>query len=68
MKAGIDLPTIQKISGHKTLAMVSRYAHVHGDHIDKAIRTIGRTLPELTTNETRNTVTQELQAGNFTAY
>lgn len=36
-QAGIDLPTIQQISGHKTLVMVMRYVHVHGTHIDNAI-------------------------------
>jgi integrase len=60
VKAGVDLPTIQKISGHKTLAMVLRYTHVHGEHIDTAIKAIGRTLPELPTNEGGNAVTQEL--------
>ena len=44
--AGVDLPTIQRISGHKTLAMVLRYAHVHSGHIDQAIRAIGRAVPE----------------------
>lgn len=51
VQAGVDLPTIQKISGHKTLAMVLRYAHVHDQHIDKAIVVIGRTLPERSTNK-----------------
>ena len=37
VKAGVDLPTIQRISGHKTLAMVLRYVHVQGEHIDVAI-------------------------------
>ncbi len=46
VKAGVDLPTIQRISGHKTLAMVLRYTHVHGSHIDQAIRAIGRSVPE----------------------
>ena len=46
VKAGVDLPTIQKISGHKTLTMVLRYAHVHSRHIDEAIKNIGRALPE----------------------
>ena len=45
VKAGVDLPTIQKISGHKTVAMVLRYSHVHGQHIDAAIRKIGRGVP-----------------------
>ena len=34
---GVDLPTVQKISGHKTLAMVGRYAHANGAHIDAAM-------------------------------
>ncbi len=37
VQAGIDLPTIQKISGHKTLLMVMRYVHLADDHIDTAI-------------------------------
>jgi integrase len=45
VQSGVDLPTIQRISGHKTIAMVLRYVHVHGQHIDRAIRTIGRSLP-----------------------
>jgi integrase len=51
VQAGVDLPTIQRISGHKTLAMVLRYAHVHGAHIDRAIAAIGRALPEPTTEQ-----------------
>lgn len=37
VQARVDLPTIQKISGHKTLAMVLRYVHIYGHHIDDAI-------------------------------
>lgn len=51
VKAGADLPTIQRISGHKTLTMVMRYTHVHGEHIDRAIRAIGRALPETLSDE-----------------
>jgi integrase len=64
VQAGVDLPTIQKISGHKTLAMVLRYAHVHGQHIDRAIEAIGRTLPELPANKTGSGITQELHRGS----
>jgi integrase len=46
VQAGIDLPTIQQISGHKTLAMVLRYAHVSGGHIDAAMAALDRTIPE----------------------
>jgi len=37
VQAGVDLPTVQKVSGHKTLAMVARYAHANGKHIDSAM-------------------------------
>ena len=63
VQAGVDLPTIQKISGHKSLAMVLRYAHVHGHHIDRAIGAIGRTLPERGANEGSRGITQELHMG-----
>ena len=58
VEAGVDLPTVQRISGHKTVAMVLRYAHVHDPHIDDAIRAIGRTLPQ----RPANAITQELHA------
>jgi integrase len=59
VQSGADLPTIQKITGHKTLAMVLRYTHVHGLHVDRAIAAIGRALPEPTANKSRDTPTQE---------
>ncbi len=37
VQAGVDLPTIKRISGHKTLAMVERYAHANGEHISAAM-------------------------------
>jgi integrase len=60
VKSGADLPTIQKISGHRTLAMVLRYTHVHGQHIDRAIAAIGRTVPQQPENETANPTTPDL--------
>lgn len=52
VQAGVDLPTIQKISGHKTLLMVMRYVHLADDHIDTAIAALdtgmfGAFTPEL---------------------
>jgi hypothetical protein len=46
VQAGVDLPTIKRISGHKTMKMVERYTHVHGKHIDAGIAVLGRALPE----------------------
>jgi integrase len=56
VESGAPLPTIQRISGHKTLTIVLRYAHVSDPHIDDAIRALGRTVPQ----RPANTITQEL--------
>lgn len=37
VQAGVDLPTVQRISGHKTLQMVARYSHQNGEHIRAAM-------------------------------
>jgi integrase len=37
VQAGVDLPTVQRISGHKTLAMVAKYAHQNSSHIQAAM-------------------------------
>jgi hypothetical protein len=43
--------------------MVMRYSHVHGTHIDRAIKAIGRILPEPAENEPSRTTTQQLHTG-----
>ena len=37
VRAGVDLPTIQKISGHKTLSMVLRYTQLADAHVDESL-------------------------------
>jgi integrase len=37
VQAGVDLPTVKRISGHKTLQMVERYSHQNGEHIRAAM-------------------------------
>lgn len=44
VQAGVDLPTVQKVSGHKTLAMVARYAHANGEHINAAMDDLERRI------------------------
>jgi integrase len=44
VQAGVDLPTVKRISGHKTLAMVERYAHANGDHIRHAMDKLEKRL------------------------
>ena len=38
---GVDLPTVPRSSGHQTLAMVARYAHQNGAHIQPAMGKLG---------------------------
>ena len=37
VQAGVDLPTVKRISGHKNLSMVERYSHQNGTHIQSAM-------------------------------
>jgi integrase len=37
VQAGVDVSTVKRISGHKTLIMVERYAHQNGEHINSAM-------------------------------
>ena len=62
VQAGVDLPTIQRISGHMTLAMMLRYAHVSGAHVDRAVAALDRALPE-PANAASKQLTQELHTG-----
>jgi integrase len=51
IKVGVDLPTVQKVSGHKTLAMVLRYNHVAGLHIDAATEKLSFSNSDVVTPE-----------------
>jgi integrase len=35
--AGVDLPTVQALLGHKTIAMILRYTHLSSDHKQRAV-------------------------------
>jgi integrase len=37
VQAGVDIPTVMNISGHKTQKMVMRYSHRNGEHIRNAM-------------------------------
>jgi len=37
VQAGVDLPTVQRVSGHKTFEMVSRYFHQNQQHMQDAL-------------------------------
>lgn len=44
VQAGVDLPTVKRISGHKTMAMVEKYAHQNGAHIQEAMDKLGKRI------------------------
>jgi integrase len=46
VQAGVDLPTVKRISGHKTLQMVERYAHQDGEHIQAAMQKLQKRVGE----------------------
>ena len=50
VQAGIDLPTVKRISGHKTLQMVERYSHQNGSHIQAAMDKLDQRYRALSTN------------------
>ncbi|MGH8627573.1 MAG: tyrosine-type recombinase/integrase, partial [Gammaproteobacteria bacterium] len=48
VQSGVDLPTVQRISGHKTMQMVVRYSHQSGEHIRAAMTKLERRYRPLT--------------------
>ena len=43
--AGVDLRTVQELGGRRTLALVTRYAHMHPGHLRAAVERLVRTEP-----------------------
>ncbi|MEO5347133.1 MAG: site-specific integrase [Magnetococcus sp. YQC-9] len=60
VQAGIDLPTVKRISGHKTLAMVERYSHQNGEHIKAAMNRLDERYRLAGEGDSSGRVTQEL--------
>ena len=60
--AGADIPTIQKISGHKTVGMVMHYVHVFGQHIDNAISVLNQGFSDTVTRKLHTTPRQAVSA------
>ena len=38
--AGVDLPTVKELMGHKSIAMTLRYMHLSIDHKQRAVRAL----------------------------
>ena len=48
--AGVSLRTLAELLGHKTLAMVMRYAHLAPAHLRDAVEKIAETSTDTTTD------------------
>ncbi len=57
--AGVDLPTVQKLGGLKSLAMVQRYAHLSQGHIRQAVDLLVNNSATLFTPPAKGEVTVE---------
>jgi integrase len=51
LSRSVDIATIQKISGHKTAAMVLHYTHVNDERIDNALGILDQAAPRAFTSE-----------------
>ena len=38
--AGVDLPTVKELMGHKSIAMTLRYIHLSTDHKQRAVNVL----------------------------
>ena len=59
--AGVSLRTLAELLGHRTLAMVMRYAHLAPAHLRDAVERIAGT-PTDTTTDTNPTAASHQQA------
>jgi integrase len=64
VQAGVDLPTVQRISGHKTLQMVMRYSHQNGEHIRTAMDKLEDRYRPTETDITAATPVEKLALAN----
>jgi hypothetical protein len=44
--SGVDIATVSRLLGHKSLAMTLRYSHFAPDHMAKAVQVLGMVLDD----------------------
>ena len=62
--AGVDLPTVQELMGHKTTAMTLRYAHLSPAHRLAAVQKLNPAKSEGATDTTTDTKARAAEAGS----
>ena len=63
----MDLPTAKRISGHKTLAMVERYSHQNGEHIQVAMDKLEARYRVAEQSKILGTITPELHRSKISS-
>ena len=43
---GVDLTTVSRLLGHKSLSMTLRYAHLAPNHLDMAVNALNAIMPD----------------------
>ena len=62
VQSGVDLPTIKRISGHKTLKVLERYVHLVSDHIDSAVEHLDTGIFDIITPKLHTAEKQAVKA------
>ena len=63
--AGVDIVTVQKLLGHKTLTMTLRYAHLADAHRQNAIEVLERRLSGQKGEEKLRKILEPLDEANI---
>jgi integrase len=58
--AGVDITTVSKLLGHKSLKMTLRYSHLSKGHLDNAVNTLDNALQSTGTISTAKTISTKL--------
>jgi len=53
VQAGVDLPTVQRVSGHKTFQMVCHYSHQNQRHVQDALDKLDSRIVAATPSQSR---------------
>ncbi len=63
--AGVDLPTVKELMGHKDITMTLRYAHLSSDHKQAAVRRLEQFPAKVPTNFTTPQISRTSNAAQL---
>ena len=66
VQAAVDLPTVQKVSGHKSFQMVCQYSHQNQEHVQQALSKLDSRIvvktPDQAKTKSTSVTTQDLHS------